>query len=299
MNRRIFHFTVILLVILFMAGCNPFTTNIYSGFDKYKMPDLGDVDDVLSAAHDASFYENLEDDEDAKAEVLETLEDTYNDPDVDDETRQEAALMAVDVHLKTSNTEDTMTNFNDLISDAANGEEVYDEDDGPEILFKSLFGDPPYPEGTPVTDSKRVDYTANVRVQLQAFLYSVEPLEAYGAILKSGAPAPPDTNRGDTSTKALMSGLVRFICYSLDSDNDNSGSGEYVAGIEEGDLDTMAYFLADPDPEASLEDEYNREPEQPEDEDDEIKFYLSDPVTGDDGLYYAANDGLNLKELMD
>ena len=291
-----------LLLMLLLNGCNPFTTNIYSGIDKYKMPDLDDVDEVLDAANDPDFYENLKDDPKAKEKVLETLEDTYNDPDEDEETRQVAALMAADVHLKTSDTEDTLDNFNDLISDAANGEEIYDSDsgDGPEVLFKSLFGDPPYPVGTSTTSSSYISYKKLVTTQLNGFLLAIPALQAYGNNVNAGFPIPPDANAGDTATKALMAGLTRYISFMLDVDGDNSSVSDagYVSGIESADVDRLAVYLANPDSDANLEGQYRRELTVPDDV-DEIEYFLTDPVSGDKGIYYAVNAGLDINSLMD
>lgn len=289
MRKRILQGASALLLSFGLIGCNPFTTNLYSSFDKYKMPDLGDVDEVLGAADDPAFYDNLEDDPEAKQEVLDTLEESYSDPAVDDETRQQAALVAVDVHLKTSDTADTLNSFNDLISDAVNGEEVFDADsDGPEALFKSLFGDPPYPDGTSATASARVNYKAGVKVQLEAFLGAIGPLEAYGDNLKAGIPAPPGANPGDMATKALMAGLTRFIAYSLGTNPDP---------IEDDDVDALADYLADPSPTASLT--YVRQPAVPPGE-DEVEFYLKDPTDStNDALVYVVNDGLDLSSLLD
>lgn len=303
MAKKILPISVLVLVLLLLTGCNPFLTNIYSGIDKYKMPDLGDVDDLLDASDDDAFYDKLEDDPEAKEEVLETLEETYTDDSVDDETRQEAALMAADVHLKTSNTEDVMDNFNDLVSDAASMDDSEFKDsynmDTPEGLFKSLFGDPPYESGTAVNDPDRVAYYNIVWVQLEAFILAVEPLESYGLLLKAGAPTPPDVNAGDTATKALMAGLTRFITYSLDVDGDSSTESSYISGIEKEDIDKMAYYLADPDDVPLV---YNRQPENSSDEED-VNFYLRDPVDpageDSDGLYHAVNAGLDIGSLLD
>ncbi len=291
-----------LLLMLLLSGCNPFTTNIYSGIDEYRMPDLDDVDEVLDAANDPDFYDNLKDDPKAKQKVLETLEETYNDPDEDEETRQEAAIMAADVHLKTSDTEETLDNFNDLISDAVNGEEIYDPDsgDGPEVLFKSLFGDPPYPVGTSTTSSSYISYKALVVTQLNGFLLAVPALQVYGNNVNAGFPIPPDSNAGDTATKALMAGLTRYISYMLDVDGDNSTVSDagYVSGIEAADVERLAVYLANPDPAATLEGQYKRELTVP-DGIDEIEYFLTDPVSGDKGIYYAVNAGLDINSLMD
>ena len=139
MRKGLFQGLTLVFVLLFLTGCNPFTTNIFSGIDEYVMPDLGDVDELLGSADDPAFYDNLKDDSSKKDKVLSTLTDSYTDTSVDDETRMESALMAADVHLKTSGTEDTMDNFNQLISDAASMETAEFEStysmDGAEGVF--------------------------------------------------------------------------------------------------------------------------------------------------------------------
>ena len=289
-------------VLLFvLSGCNPFTTNIFSSIDPYQMPDLGDAGEILDAANDPDFYENLSEDETAKQEVLDTLQDVLDDPNADDETKQEVALVMADVFLKTADTDETLDNFNDLISEAANDSSAMEEkvSGGPDILFKSLFGDPPYGADTAITDPARVAYTELVSTQLEAFLLCIPSLEIYGNYYNQGI-VPIDSNAGDTATKALMAGLTRYLCYMLDSDNDNSTASAdgYVSGIEAGDIITLAAFLADPAEDATLDGQYNRELTVPDDV-DEIEYFLTDPIDGDKGIYYAVNAGLDISALMD
>ena len=177
------------------------------------------------------------------------------------------------------------------------------------VFFKSLFGYPPYGTDTVATNTAWIAYQATVKVQLEAFILAVEPLEAYGALLDSGAPTPPETNSGDTSTKALMAGLVRFIAFSLDIDSGletGISADGYVSGIEEDDIDALAYFIADPDPDVSLASgsgyiyEYSRVPTLPVGEEDGVEFYLKDPTdVSNDYLLQVVNDGLDISELLD
>ena len=219
---------MILVLLVVLSGCNPFTTNLYSGIDNFKNPDLSSADDVLDASDEPQFYENLKDDPAAKQQVLDTLQDVLDDPDADSEQQQEAALMIADVHLKTSDTSDTMSNLNSLVGDAVSGEEVFNSDgDGPEVFFRAIFGEPP--AGVP-----KATYKAGVIIQLNAFLSAAEPLQYYGETLEVTGASPPGTNDGDNATKALMAGMTRTLVYYIN------------AGTTAAKVDILAEYLATP-----------------------------------------------------
>jgi hypothetical protein len=219
------------LALLFvLSSCNPFTTNIYSGLDKFKNPDLTDANALLDSSDEPQFYENLKDDPEAKALVLKTLAEVYNDPTAPDEKQQEAALMAADVYLKTSDTEDVMSNLNSLVGDAVSGEDVFSGDtgdDGPEVFFRAIFGEPPV--GVP-----QATYKATVVIQLAAFRESAEPLQIYGEKLEETGVSPPGTIDGDNATKALMAGMTRTLMHYID------------AGTPAAKLDILATYLSTP-----------------------------------------------------
>jgi len=201
-----------LLLLFLLSGCNPFTTNLYSSFDKFKNPDLTDADALLDAADEPQFYENLKNDPEAKAQVLATLSEVYNDPAEDPDKKQEAALMAANVYLKTSDTEEVMSNLNSLVGDAVSGEDVFggsSDTDGPEVFFRAIFGEPP-------ADVPTATYKAQVLIQLSAFRDSAEPLQIYGENLEVTHASPPGTNDGDNATKALMAGMTRTLLYYID-----------------------------------------------------------------------------------
>jgi hypothetical protein len=224
--------TGLILVLLFILGsCNPFTTNLYSSFDVFENPDLTDANAVLEASDEPQFYENLANDPEAKAQVLETLAEVYNDPDASDEKQQEAALMSADVYLKTSDTQAVMSNLNSLVSDAVSGEDVFSgesESDGPEVFYRSIFGEPP-------TDVAKASYKAAVIIRLTAFRDSAVPLQVYGEKLEETNSSPPDTNDGDNATKALMAGMTRTLLYYIDE------------STAEDKLDILAEYLSTPE----------------------------------------------------
>ncbi|MBF9015691.1 hypothetical protein [Oceanispirochaeta sp. M2] len=234
MNKRMLPGLVLVLLIV-LSGCNTFTTNLYSGIDNFKNPDLTNADDLLDAADEPQFYENLKNDPAAKAQVLETLQSVLDDPDASDEKKQEAALMMTDVHLKTTNTEDTMSNLNSLVGDAVSGEDVFEgSGDGPETFFRAIFGEPP-------AAISFADYKAAVTIQLNGFLAAAEPLQHYGETLEVTGTSPPGTNDGDNATKALMAGMTRTLVYYID------------ASTEAARVDILASYLATPkNPDGSI-----------------------------------------------
>jgi len=279
MSKRVFQ-GFLLILLFMMAGCNPFTTNLYSGIDQYKNPSLTDANALLDASDEPQFYESLKNDPDAKAQVLQTLADVYNDPAADHEKQQEAALMAASVHLKTSDTEEVMSNLNSLVGDAVSGEEVYKGDtsgDGPEVFFRTVFGEPPASSVMSFSD-----YKALVKIRLTAFKEAAKPLEVYGETRDAGVPIPSTLNKGDTATKALMAGMTRTIIY-------------YLGGTDP--IDTLADYLATPkDSSGNLPPglTYATEPGSFDGPTD----MLVNPVTGSKGLVTVVNDGLDIDSLL-
>ncbi len=275
--KRNFLPVMIPVLLMVLSGCNPFTTNVFSSFDKYDMPSLTDADELISAMYDDQFYENLSDSE--KETVLETLEDVYSDSSEDVEERQNAAVMAADVHLKTSDTEEVMESLNSLVADAANGEEVYSEEDGdqPEVFFRTLFGEPP-------SGVSKSAYKAEVLIKLNAFYEAAAPLEAYGETLEAGASAPPGVNEGDTATKALMAGNTRAIIY-------------YQDPAVPDPMDALADYLATPrDSDGNLPAGLTYVGTMPDF--DEPTDILVNPDSGSTGLKTVVNAGLDIDDLM-
>jgi hypothetical protein len=269
-------------VLMILSGCNPFTTNVFSSFDKYEMPSLTDADDLIGARNDDDFYDNRKDNPEDKATVLETLADVYMDSSEDVEDQQYAAVMAADVHLKTSDTEEVMESLNSLVADAASGEEVYNEDDGdqPEVFFRTLFGEPPSGVSTST-------YKAQVLIQLDAFYEAATPLEVYGETREAGAPIPPDINAGDTATKALMAGNTRAIIFYQDSATPMDDLAEYLATPKDasGNLPPgLNYVGTMPDFDQPTDILINPDP--------------ASPRYGSTGLKTVVNDGLDIDDLM-
>jgi len=271
----------LLLSLLFiLTSCNPFTTNLYSGIDKFKNPDLSDADALLSVSDEPQFYENLKDDPEAKAQVLETLQELLDDPDASEEKKQEAALMITDVYLKTTETDEIMSNLNTVVGDAVDGEVDFDSGDGgPEVFFRTLFGEPPSP--------KSASYKELVIMQLGGFLGAVEALEAYGENLQAGYPVPKDVNHGDNATKALMSGMTRSLVYYID------------ATPQSARINLLADYLATPKVNGVLPArgfEYTIDMDA---EFDSPSDLLIDPVTGEDGLQTVVElGGIDLDSLF-
>jgi len=273
---------LILVLLVLLSGCNPFTTNLYSGIDKFKNPDLTDADALLDAADEPQFYENLKDDPAAKQQVLDTLQDVLDDPDATEETKQEAALMMTDVHLKTSETQETMSNLNTVVSDAVDGNVTFDAaDGGPEVFFRTLFGEPPATSVMSFTE-----YKALVTLQLNGFLGAVESLEAYGEGIQAGYPIP-DVNHGDNATKALMSGMTRTLVYYISASSQAAKVdllATYLATPKNGDTLPARGFEYDIDMDAQFTT---------------ASDMLIDPVTGEDGLIAVVElGGIDLDSLF-
>jgi hypothetical protein len=272
---------LILALLVVLSSCNPFTTNLYSSFDKFKNPDLSDANELLDASDEPQFYENLKDDPDAKAQVLDTLQDVLDDADASDTKKQEAALMMMDVHLKTSETEETLTSMNSLIVDAMSGEvDLESAGSGPEAIFRTIFGEPPSPYSS--------TYKALVVMQLTAFNEAAAPLEAYGDIIQVTGQSPPGTNDGDNATKALMAGMTRTLVHYID------------AGTKAAKINILAEYLSTPkDPDGTVP--YTITYDDPLNALDAIEGpsdMLLNPDTGGDGLVTVVELAIDLDSFL-
>lgn len=202
----------ILILFTFLGACNPFDMNIYSSVDKMKMPDFGDGDELLFEAGQPQLYEYLKNHPGDKDKALKTLENMYKGS-AGTETQQKAALMAADVHMKTSGADEVVENLNNVIQDSVDGKAVY-EKNKPEAFIKKLFGEKP----SGMSDS---EYKDKVKKQLKAFQEAAAPLNAYGKTLDSSS-APEGINKGDVAIKAVLAGAASAVLKHVDSDNDKA-----------------------------------------------------------------------------
>jgi len=198
----------IALIILLINSCNgnPFMVNLFSGIDNYDLPDsFESAEDILNVPAD-DLLEALSDDDVDQGfidDVVALLEGELDTPPAaataDD---QEAALLLADVHLATTDADDTINNVNDLLVDAISDPETLDFD-SPEGIMTDLFA-----LDETLTDEQNESI---VEAQLMAFLGAADALEYYGDTMLAGQDPSPEANAGETAATAMIAGMTSYL----------------------------------------------------------------------------------------
>lgn len=204
-----------LLIIAVIASCsgNPFMTNIFGGIDNYSLPDSFDnVDDILDEAGDDGFLDALADNPELADDVIDILEASLPEDAADaDSDDQEAALLLADVHLATTEADETINNVNDLLTGFIAGDEGEDSPDmdDPASIIPDLF----------VLDETLTpaEQQTAVEEQLAAFLAAADALEFYGDTIVAGQDPSSEVNPGETAATAMISGMTAFIIQNMDT----------------------------------------------------------------------------------
>jgi len=214
---------ILMVLAAFLAtSCDQglFGTNFFSAFENYDAPNYLDASsgDLVKAAADDRFFKEM--DETEKTAVLVTLEGTYTDEAAPKEDRTQAALLAADVHIYTTGTDDTLKALNKIIGDTIDGNEPDFEDSN---FMATFFG-----EDATIED---------VAAQLDALAAAAAALTTYGALLEEDATLKSyDDNPGDTATIALIGGVVSALL-SANSEKSTEDVAAILLGAQEGTLE--------------------------------------------------------------
>jgi hypothetical protein len=240
MKRTAVLFVLVVAAALVLSGCpNMFTMNLFAGLsgpqkpDVTKLREMPEEDAIQQLSEDATspqFYENLENDEDqggtAKEELLGYLGEVYSDDDDDDgdgvggvdtPEEQKAALLAADVHLKTTDGDKVVDNVVSTVltlmdegsaeddgehgdGDATDGGTEEDPVKQAQDVMKSLF------QNEDGTDPSPEDFTKT----LDALAKAADAYKAFGSSLKQDPDtgewnAPEGTNLGSVAQSAMVS----------------------------------------------------------------------------------------------
>lgn len=239
MKRTAVLFVLVVAAALVLSGCpNMFTMNLFAGLagpqqpDVSKLREMPEEEAIQRLSEDATspqFYENLSNDEaqggTAKEELLGYLEEVYTGDDdgdgapdpPDSPEEQKAALLAADVHLKTTDGDkvvDNVINTVFTLMDQGSAEDDGEHDDGSatdggteedpvkeaQDVMKSLFqkedGSDPSPE----------EFTKT----LDALAKAADAYKAFGSSLKQDPDSgewnyPDETNIGSVAQSAMVS----------------------------------------------------------------------------------------------
>ncbi|MFW5694652.1 MAG: hypothetical protein ACOCYB_05750 [Alkalispirochaeta sp.] len=221
---------------IFMSGCsNLLTGNMFTNFDgppsaselAGRYGDADDADDFVDAVDDAAgsrrFFDDLSDGD--RKELTESLKSVYDDEDVDDETRQRAAVLAADVTLRGADSGETINNVADVLTSS----------DGPES-----FSDPAELMDQIIPDSAKDDPEAIQKI-LDDMVAAADAYDALGSSLTDedgdGTVDGPDgTNMTEVAQKAAVAMVVRNIV-----EQDKDGSDDLADRIAKGTVGDTSY----------------------------------------------------------
>lgn len=177
---------------------------------------VGDVADAVSSPR---FINGLTPAE--RQELSRLLESIYTseDPDVDVDTRQQAALLAADVTLKGTNAQ---TTTNNLVTYFADGGDA--PLDNPQELLNAI-----------IPDSAQGDQDA-IQAILDSYVAAAAAYEAFGSTLDEDTSAPSGTNMGSVAQNAAVAMLVAGLA---ETNGGSEGLAAKLASNEEDqDIDT-------------------------------------------------------------
>lgn len=190
---------ILMVLAAFLAtSCDQglFGTNFFGVFESYDAPDYqsASLADLVEASEDDRFFKEMSPDD--KGDLLDNLNDTYNNASTD-EDKAAAVLLMADVHIYTTGADQTLTAMNGLVGDAIENEA------------------PSFKDSTFISSFFAEDATVQeVSAQLEALAAAADALSLYGGLLTDEnreALKAQDDNPLDTATLALLGGLTKVF----------------------------------------------------------------------------------------
>jgi hypothetical protein len=237
MKRTAVLFVLVVSAVLVLSGCpNMFTMNLFAGMAGPQQPDVNKLrqmpeeEAIQQLSEDATspqFYENLSNDEaqggTAKEELLGYLEEVYAGDDdgdgapdpPDSEEEQKAALLAADIHLKTTDGDKVVDNVvNTVFTLMDEGSTSDDGEHGDGSATDSTTEDP-VQEAQEVMQSlfTKEDGSSPSEDEfaktLDALAKSADAYTAFGSSLQQDPDTgewnvPDDTNMGSVAQSAMV-----------------------------------------------------------------------------------------------
>lgn len=242
-RRRVVVTVLAVPVLLVMSGCsNLFTGNMFTNFDgPPSASDLASrytddegrvsgedadnfVNDVDDAAGSSRFFDDLSDTD--RTNLTGSLKSVYDNPNVDEETRQRAAVLAADVTLRGADSGETINNVADVLTSSEGADSFSD----PGQLLDQI-----------IPDSAKDDPEAIQKI-LDDMVAAADAYDALGDALKDEDGdgtidnTPDGTNMTEVAQKAAVAMVVRNIV-----DQDADGSGDLAERIANGTVGDAGY----------------------------------------------------------
>ncbi len=245
MKRTTVLFVLVVAAALVLSGCpNMFTMNLFAGMagprkpDVSKLREMSEEDAIQQLSEDATsprFFENLASDEDqggtAKEDLLKYLGEVYGgDGGTDTPEKKKAALLAADIHLKTTDGDKVVDNVINTVFTLIGGGSAEDDgehDDGEatdggteedpveqvQDVMKSLF------QKEDGSDPSAEDFEKT----LNALASAADAYKAFGSSLEQDPDTgewnyPDDTNIGSVAQSAMVAVLADAAVKLVDDD---------------------------------------------------------------------------------
>ncbi len=245
-RRRLVVTVLAVSVLLSISGCsNLFTGNLFSSFDgppsasdlagryadeegRVSRDDADDfVNDVDDAAGSSRFFGGLS--EADRAELTDSLNSVYQNPEVDEKTRQRAAVLAADVTLRGADSGDTINNVADVLTSSEGTDDFSD----PGQLLDQI-----------IPDNAKDDPEAIQKI-LDDMVTAADAYDALGTSLRDEdddgtLDGPEGTNMAEVAQKAAVAMVVRNI---VEQDKLQNGDDSTILrdGISSGNFDDTSY----------------------------------------------------------
>ncbi|MFP4535676.1 MAG: hypothetical protein ACLFNP_08135 [Spirochaetaceae bacterium] len=209
------------LVVLLLAGCaNIYDANLFENFDgPPSASELanGSAEDIADAAESPQFFEELEDDPEAKEALQDRLQEIYNDPNASDSDRRTAAVVSGDIEMETTEGGEIVNNVVDVVLDEEGGGEFSD----PGTFIRNTF-----------PESVRND-PEELEAQIESFRTAAEAYYAYGEGLTEDG-VPDGANSGEIAQRATVAILMDTLAEQA------GGTDELVADIQADDYSSYS-----------------------------------------------------------
>jgi len=209
---------ILAVVSLALAGCsNLFTGNLFSSLDG--PPSAGDirgryvdengdvptgsadefVDDLADAADSDRFFDDLSDTD--RDGLQESLESVYENEDVDEATRQNAAVLAAEVTLRGTDSGETINNVADVLT-SSEGVDSFSE---PSVLLDQII--PESAQGDPAAIEQILNDMVAAADAFDALGNTLTDSDGDGTIDN----APADANMAELAQQAAVAMVVRNL----------------------------------------------------------------------------------------
>lgn len=201
-------------VAFLLFGCDMLTTNIFSIFDRPRIPSIEDIaamedteliDTVEELVESDSFYQDIEQEiadtgtSETRTAIVDNLNEVIADPDADTADKQDAAVLVAEIELNTTAAGQVVDNFVGVAAGLIDGTiDTTNTDTFAQDIIEDVFA------GTDITDETSFDEAlAGLLAAADAYTYYGESLDDTGEVV-----APEGDNIGAIAQDAVVALLL-------------------------------------------------------------------------------------------